>query len=356
MAASAANILAAITRTEPAIFRAFLGWVAGIASGVNLADITRLAETGDADAIAARLGITAASLSLVVESVRTAFVAGGNFGITELPPLRAPPLPGRAPSPRAPAMRVQFNVRNPRAEEWLARQSSDLVTRILNEQRESIRLVLREGGMLGRNPKQTALDIVGRVSAQTGRRTGGIVGLSGPQAEYVAAAREELLSGDPEKLKKYLKRKRRDKRLDGAVKRAIKAKKPLKAADVDKLTGRYADRLLLLRGETIARTESLAAFNEARDESVRQAVEAAGLEPEAVTKTWRTSGLKNTRDTHRAMNGQKRQFDQPFRSPSGAQMMHPGDTSLGAGASEIINCACVSFARIDHLRTLRRRA
>jgi hypothetical protein len=33
-------------------------------------------------------------------------------------------------------------------------------------------------------------------------------------------------------------------------------------------------------------------------------------------------------------------MDAPFMSPSGAMMRFPGDTSMGAGAGEIINCRC----------------
>ena len=32
--------------------------------------------------------------------------------------------------------------------------------------------------------------------------------------------------------------------------------------------------------------------------------------------------------------------DLPFQSPSGALMRYPGDTSLGAGANEIVACRC----------------
>jgi len=216
-----------------------------------------------------------------------------------------------------------------------------------------IRLTLAAGAEFGRNPRAVALDLVGRIGA-TGRRTGGVVGLTDPQAGFVTAARRQLASGDPAQLRAYLARELRDRRFDGFVRRAIEAGKPVPASTVDRMTGRYADRLLLLRGETIARTEALTAFNEARDEAFRQAVETAGIEPDAVTKKWDSAADARVRENHAAMNGQRVKFTEPFRSPGGAQMMHPGDTSLGAGAAEIINCRCISTARINHLRAVYR--
>ena len=56
-------------------------------------------------------------------------------------------------------------------------------------------------------------------------------------------------------------------------------------------------------------------------------------------KQWVISGLGNTRETHEAMDGIIVDMDEPF-SLSDCMMMHPHDSSLGAPASEIINCAC----------------
>lgn len=39
-------------------------------------------------------------------------------------------------------------------------------------------------------------------------------------------------------------------------------------------------------------------------------------------------------------NQEVRGMDLAFQSPTGAMLRYPGDTSLGAGAGEIINCRC----------------
>jgi hypothetical protein len=95
-------------------------------------------------------------------------------------------------------------------------------------------------------------------------------------------------------------------------------------------------------------------MNGAREESYRQAIDAGDLSPENVTGTWGATGDRRTRDTHQEMNGQNRKFGTPFVSPSGARLMYPGDTSLGAGPEEIVNCRCTKIFRIDMIaETLR---
>lgn len=56
-------------------------------------------------------------------------------------------------------------------------------------------------------------------------------------------------------------------------------------------------------------------------------------------KQWCTSGLENVRDSHAAVDGVTVDQDEPFKLPGGL-LMFPHDTSMGADASEIINCAC----------------
>ncbi len=57
------------------------------------------------------------------------------------------------------------------------------------------------------------------------------------------------------------------------------------------------------------------------------------------SKTWATSGLTNTRDSHLIMDGVTCEMDEPFVLEGGL-LMYPHDVSMGADAGEIINCAC----------------
>ena len=62
------------------------------------------------------------------------------------------------------------------------------------------------------------------------------------------------------------------------------------------------------------------------------------------SKQWCTSGLGNTRDTHLAMDGVIVEDWEPFELED-CHMMYPHDSSMGAPAGEIINCACDCIRR-----------
>lgn len=341
-----------IEALEPAIRAAFLAAIDSVRARAPVSLIADLVEAGRVDDVLQVLGMDTALLSPLSESVRAAFVAGGMQGVAELPPLQLairPIITGNyAARPVSPVLRASFDMFNPRAQLWLVNHSSQLVTNIVSDQRTAIQQVLTTGMQLGRNPRQTALDIVGRVGA-TGRRSGGIVGLTSQQERFVSNMRADLASGDAQGLARYLRRERRDKRFDAAVRKAVESGRPLSQADIDKIAGRYADRLLQLRGENIARTESIAAFNAAREESFMQAVEAGGLRAEHVRKTWGATGDKRTRDSHAALNGVEIGLMEAFLSPTGARMRYPGDTEQGAGAEDVAGCRCTAIYRVDML-------
>ncbi|RZZ90599.1 phage minor head protein [Pseudoxanthomonas winnipegensis] len=337
-------------KLEPPIAKAFLQAVAQVRGKAVVPLIAELLQAGRVDEVMQVLGLDEAQFTDLGEALRDAYKAGGQQATTEMPRIRLSLDPGITgsyqPRSQSPVLTIRFDLRNPVAEQWVREASSKLITEILDSQREAIRNTLAQGIAAGRNPRQTALDIVGR-TAETGRRSGGIVGLTSQQAGFVSNVRAELASGDPKLMGHYFTRGRRDRRLDGIVRRAIAAGKPVGQADIDKIAGRYADRLLQLRGDMIARTESIASMAAGREEGYRQQIAAGNLDPENVTGTWDTAGDNHVRHSHAAMNGQQRKFGQPFQSPSGAQMLYPGDTSQGAGPEEIIGCRCHKQYRIN---------
>ena len=73
---------------------------------------------------------------------------------------------------------------------------------------------------------------------------------------------------------------------------------------------------------------------------MRQSQAQTGLPAAAFTKEWDSAGDNRVRPEHRELDGQKVQFDQPFVTNAGVRMMHPGDTSLGAGGRSVIGCRC----------------
>lgn len=342
-------------RLEPAIRRAFEQAIAGVRSQVQLDLLAELLRAGQVDLVLEALGFDAERFSPMAEQVRQAFMAGAEVGMKELPVLSLrQQVRGRYnPANETPLLRFGFDMRNRGVEDWLRDNSSRLITGVLEDQRALVRQLLTRGMASGINPRQTALDLVGRVG-ETGRRTGGVVGLTAQQAQFVANVRQQLASGDPAQMAEYFGRKRRDKRLDGIVTRAIKAGQPVAPADVEKIAARYADRLLALRGEMIARTESITAMNAGREDAFRQQIEAGRLAPENVTGTWSATGDDRTRHSHQAMNNQVRPFGVPFQTPTGALLRFPGDTSLGAGPEEIIGCRCTKHYRVDMVAEVKR--
>jgi SPP1 gp7 family putative phage head morphogenesis protein len=83
------------------------------------------------------------------------------------------------------------------------------------------------------------------------------------------------------------------------------------------------------RSVAIARTEVATAGNFA----TKQAFKQAGVEQ----KEWQATQDDTTRDTHSDMDGQVRDVDEEFDSPSGASADYPGDFGV---AEEDINCRC----------------
>jgi hypothetical protein len=284
-------------------------------------------ESDPADVIRA-MGISEARYLLdFAEALRTVYMKAGQSYMDRIPKRITAPING------------QFNHQSVSASQFLERYSAERIKQISTDQKRAVRTMLQLGQQAGRNPRTVALDLVGRI--QNGKRVGGIIGLSEQMAGWIHNARTELESGDPVRMRNFLTRMRRDRRFDPIIKKAIDAGKPVAQADIARILGRYADRLLQLRGETIARTESVEAVGHASLESLKQATEASGFDPDRIIRTWRDAGDNRTRLSHDQMNGQERRgLDTPFTFPGGGEAMFPGDASRGAPAGEIINCRC----------------
>lgn len=345
-----AQIIQAIEGMEPAMQRAYLDQVKTVVSAATVAEVERLIADEDEEGLVALLSLGA--LSAFLELARSVFIAGAKF---EVKAIIIPRDLGR----------FEFDVRQPAADKWVAAKAEEIQANAAIDVRAAIREVMGSrrrivrwpsaqpaavqvevsATPMVRTPRQAALDLIGRKSAQTGARSGGVIGLPGNYAQFVLNARSQLLGGNPDEMRKYLQRTRRDRRFDGIVNRAIKAGTPVAQADVDKIAGRYADRLMKTYAEMLAKAEALESFGAGRDQVYEQLI-AQGLDRDSVIKTWRDRGDKKVRHTHSVMGGQEVQKDQPFQSPTGALLRYPGDTSLGAGWSERANCRCSAIYKI----------
>ncbi|CAH2403575.1 hypothetical protein MES5069_390063 [Mesorhizobium escarrei] len=172
---------------------------------------------------------------------------------------------------------LRWDTCNLTAETWLREHSAQLVTNIVADQQVAIRAAFSKDLARGANPTRAALEVVGRVNRVTGRREGGVIGLTTVQSDYVARARDELLSGEPDQLRAYLNRKRRDKRFDRTITAATRDGKPIPTNLVARIIGRYSDSLLKLRVDTIGLHETFAALGASKDIAFQQAIAKARI-------------------------------------------------------------------------------
>ncbi|MGI2329661.1 phage minor head protein [Planococcus sp. YIM B11945] len=91
------------------------------------------------------------------------------------------------------------------------------------------------------------------------------------------------------------------------------------------------------RAKVIARTEMIGAARTGQFHSDKQ----SGM---VIGKTWKAALQDRTRPGHQKANEQTVPFEEPFvvenRKGEEEQLLHPGDSSLGATASNLIQCRC----------------
>lgn len=334
----AVNLTQIAAQQERAVLRAFREAVQSVKDQAVIQEIVRLLEVGNVDGVIDLLQLDESVFEPVENAIRQAYRAGGITGAEQVGPI--PTSVG--------TLVMRFNMRNPRAEEWLRNLSSRLVTEIFDDQRTMVRERLTDNLARGVNPRQAALDLVGRVDPQTRNRVGGFIGLTRNQAGWVTSAREELETLNPN----YLTRELRDKRLDGAFRRAMESGEPLPERQVNTAVSRLQARVLKYRGQMIARNESLNALRAGQWESIQQAIAKGEVEEQDVTKSWRDSGDGRTRLMHLQMGQTYAEgipINQNFIGPDGSRLRFPGDTALGASAEMTILCRCLLQITINFL-------
>ncbi|WP_287199449.1 head morphogenesis protein [Mesorhizobium sp.] len=325
-----------VSTYEPMLRAAFIEAIDDIRSNIVLRRIVERLERGDINGAISAMNLDEAAFRPLDEAIRVTFFGGGVAAVEQFPTLR---------DPSGHRIVVRWDARSLAAEEWLQTHSSQLVTGILQDQQIAIRTALETGLARGDNPTRTALNVVGRVNRVTGTREGGVIGLTTAQSEYVARARQELLTGEPDQLKRYLERSRRDKRFDRTVTAAVRDGKSIPLESVNRIVGRYSDNLLKLRADTIGLHETFAALGASKDIAFRQQIERGNIRADPVTKTWKHTPQEKPRMQHVAMQGQKVQFDQPFIALDGTEIPYPH--APGVPARHTLGCKCFCEYKID---------
>lgn len=314
------RIKRALDKHDKTIQAAFERAIRERKDSINLTALAQAIEGRDLNRAVEIAGITGADMFPFRRAIDDAYVDGG-LTVTQAAP--------------AFAARVALDGSAPRAVEWAQTHVGGLIGGIAQEQREVVQQVIADQIERGVNSQKIAREI---------RKT---IGLSSPQQRYLANARSELEALDSN----YFTRELRDRRFDGIVRRAIKDGKPLSQVDIDRITTRYSERMIKHRAEVIARTESITALRAGRDEGIRQAIEQGAINPERLVRRWSATLDSRTRPDHMAMDGVEVEgMDTPFILPDGSRMMYPGDTSLGASASQTIQCRCFQEHEVDWLR------
>jgi len=330
---------------EPIIAQAFLDAIADLRDGVALRVLVEALERRDIEAAIAAVNLDRAAFRGLENAIAQAFEAGGVAGANGFPRVRAP---------GGGVVLVRFDSRNMRAERILRDISSREVTRILDDTRLMLRTVMSERLAQGQGPTAIARDIAGRVDRASNRRTGGLLGLTSTQERQAATVRSIL--ADPEQIRGYFiqdratgawkpRYKTTDRRFDRSIMRAINEGRALDAPTIAKIASRHHDKMLLVRGETVARTEVLASVNAGRREAFLQGLEKTGYTEADVERVWDSAGDNKVRDSHRHMDGQTVQgLSQPYSNG----LMHPGDPN--GPPKEIIQCRCIERIRIRYFR------
>jgi len=317
-----------VKRTEVNFLKAFFAYLEKAASDEMLEHIVTLIEASRQGEIPVYLDQFAKSFE---GTIFDAVVAAARLETEILSSDVAAAVRAAFPD-SGPVVGISFNPGNPRAASLVEQQGSRLVREI----GESTRAVVTDALIEGQNNGYGA-----RKTAQTIKEN---IGLTERQLNAVKNYRRLLEEGSPEALNREL----RDKRFDKTVANA--KKKPLSADQIDKMVTRYKEKFVQYRAQVIARTEAAEAVSNGRTEALRQQLEATGLGDNAVERTWSATKDKRTRKTHThgGLDGKKvRGVDTPFVSPlTGAKLKAPGDRSLGAPASEVVQCRCTVMHRI----------
>jgi hypothetical protein len=316
----------------PQVQELFIQAMENIVDRAVIEDMIEAIENNDIEALYAASGFTPVVLNTVVNQIEQIYNEAANITISSWPK----------------RLRAVFNIRNPKVEEQLSEYSSNFITNISDEIKANIRTTLTDGQSRGINPKETALNIVGRINPVTKKREGGIIGLSTNQVEWVSNTRKYLENLD----KRYFTLGLRDKRFDSLVKKAIDESRQLTKDEISRLITAYENKALQFRGNAISRTETMQAINRGEYAAILQNIENGLINENQVTKWWDDTHDGRTRLTHIALgNNYNRKksipFNEPFITTTGQQLLYPGDRSLGADLHEIVNCRCKAQYNID---------
>ena len=336
--------------TRRKVRNAFIAGVYKLREWTAIEEVQKKLEAGDIEGAVRAVPINSSLVEPMIEELRYAYRLQGENVIANLKP---PPEIRNAHT-----FAFTFDiVGNPIAENYLMQESSHLIRDVVEPQKQLVRSVLTELMQDGRNPKEAAVDLVGRFNPKTRKREGGFIGLTRIQSEWVLNARRQLGVGteddltdwEKEQLWKYLGRRLRDKRFDKSVMRALDEGRAIPKETQEAMARHYRARFLRYRAEVIGRTESLRSMNAARDNAIESVIDKGGTKEKYVSRKWRATHDGRTRETHAAASGQVRKLDEFFQV-GGYDLKRPGDPA--GPPHETIQCRCYLEVNVDWAQQL----
>jgi len=306
--------------------------------------IVSLIEQGDIEAAVSAVGLDPDAFPEMKATNAAALAAAGEETAKVMP---------RKLSPDGNRIQMTFEPGNPRAERAVDELNTGLMRglnggpAITEEGKTAVRNHIRQGLQNGDNPRTIARRMRGSWDAQAKAYRGGMIGLTDTQAGHVRNAEEQLRSGDPRELRKYLNRKLRDKRFDRSVIKAINEGTAVPEKTINNAVSGYHRKYVKFRSEVVARDQSLSALTRGQEESIDQAIQDGFVAEEQVVKEWITAGDDRVRNAHRMIpqmnrGGVRRQ--QSFDTPLGP-LRFPRDPQ--GSAANTIQCRCTLAIRVD---------
>lgn len=329
------RLLAELTeRLGPELASAFMAAAEDLHQNIDWQGLLDALERLDIDAAVEALHIDRAAFWRYAQVKAGAFAEAGALTVATIT------IPGGG------LIGIRFDMSNPGAERWIAREVGRKITgELIADQIQAVRDTIGAGFSKGQHPTTIARDIAGRVI--NGTRQGGILGLDAPRAARLRAVTEGIKTADGirdlvirHKDGSLSVRYKVNKATEARILRAYRAGEALSAADQSISLRQYSNALLKDRADTISRTETAQSVMGARREAWDQVLEAKGLPEEAVIKRWvHGGGPKDPRPHHVAMSGKMvRGLDAPFEFSNGARLRFASDPE--GEASEIIRCTC----------------
>lgn len=313
------RIDALIDRHEARIAAVFRAAVRNIQSELDLKEVQRLLELGRFEDVIEMSRKIAEQLGAAAQ---TAFVEAGAGTASWLA--------------SSGVLSISFDQVNERAVRIMRENTLRIIEDFTSEQRRATRAALVDGITRGINPREQARafrDTIGLTEYQVGvvnnyRRKLERVGQAGVSRSDQRKALENAL---------------RDGRSDKSVRRALRRMTPLPEAQIASMVERYRNRFIKYRSEVIARTEALSAVHEGVEEAFAQGTQQGLWVAEELERTWDASGDGRVRNTHKFLDGQKRDVGGTWVTSNGT-LRYPGDPK--APASERIQCRCVLLTRV----------